>query len=118
MMGAFLCELVLLLLIASCFGLPIIRWLERKPTLDRIAWVSFGAGMLLMFYMALYGILSEGDGDFRTWDTIRRHKRIFFAGAALAVIVPAAVFLAQKLPRPFARTKPLGSAERNILREE
>ena len=56
-----------------------------------------------MFNMVLYALGSEGDGDFRSVDTVRLHGRLFLAIALIPVAGPLIVFLYQA-----ARTHPAG----------
>lgn len=88
-------------------GLPVFAvtalWIWRpgtppkpgKSVPDRIAWTVFAFGVCLMFTMGLYAAVRESDGDFRTWETIRLHTRLFLAIAAISIVGPLAVFLHQ-----------------------
>lgn len=55
---------------------------------DRLAWLAFSFGVWAMLGITLMALLSEGDGDFRTWDEIRRGARMFLAAGLVAVVVP------------------------------
>jgi hypothetical protein len=69
---------------------------SAKPLSDRIAWTVFAFGVYSMVFMAVYSMLSEGEGwGIRSWETIRLHKRLFFACAAVSVAGPLIVFLHQ-----------------------
>jgi hypothetical protein len=67
----------------------------RKDVSDRIAWTIFVFGISLMFNMFLYAAVSESDGDYRSWETIRLHVRLFLAIAVIPVAGPLIVFLYQ-----------------------
>ncbi|APW63725.1 hypothetical protein [Paludisphaera borealis] len=62
---------------------PLAAWLIWKPTarpksvMDRVAWTVFAFGICLMVTMALFALTQEGDGDWRSWDRIRLHTRVF-----------------------------------------
>lgn len=74
---------------------PPYRGKQVRGIADRVAWTGFALGVCLMLNMVLHASLSEGDGDFRTWETITLHRRLFFAFGLLAVLGPLAVFLMQ-----------------------
>jgi hypothetical protein len=63
---------------------------------DRIAWTVFTFGISLMLNMVLCARLGESDGDYRTWDKIRLHGRVFLALTLIPVAGPLIVFLCQK----------------------
>jgi hypothetical protein len=77
------------------------RWSDepRKSVTDRMAWTIFGFGLSLMFNMVLLAVLSESDGDYRTWDTIELHRRWFLGFSMVPVAGPLIVFVTQKLSR-------------------
>lgn len=66
-----------------------------KSVPDRIAWTVFAFGVGSMFTMVLYAALCESDGDYRTWETIRLHTRLFLAIAAIPIAGPLTIFLDQ-----------------------
>ncbi len=80
-------------------ALPIWKPSARKdpagPVGDRIAWTIFALGVCLMLTMTLHCLLSESDGDFRTWETIRAHVRIFLGISLIPIAGPLAVFALQ-----------------------
>ena len=90
------------LLIFCIFGFPVFvtvavviwshSWLPKsqRSIADRIAWTVFALGIFLMLTMVLYAMGSESDGDFRSWDTIRLHSRLFLAIAHDPARRPAA----------------------------
>jgi len=82
--------------------LPIVLILIWKParrisgtTADRIAWTIFAFGICLMLTMVLFTMTQEGDGDFRTWETIRLHSRVLLAISIIPILGPLVVFLVQ-----------------------
>jgi hypothetical protein len=67
---------------------------------DRFAWTFFALGICLMFNMFLHAAASE-DGAYRSWETIRLHRRVFLGFGVIAVTGPLIVFLLQTTrPRP------------------
>ncbi len=56
-----------------------------------IAGLGVAAGILLMFVGLWYRL--EDGSDLRTWDELRVGKRLFFAGATTALVVPVLAFL-------------------------
>src|SRR5262249_6110474 len=76
---------------------PEVKKKGRRSTIDRIAWTVFGLGFVLLFFLSFYAAQSESDGAFRSWETIRRHTRIFLLIAAVTVGIPALIFLYQTL---------------------
>jgi hypothetical protein len=56
-----------------------------------IAGIGVAVGVILMFAGVFYS-LEEGS-DLRTWDQLRMAKRLFYAGAATALVVPVVGFL-------------------------
>jgi hypothetical protein len=62
-----------------------------KSVSDRIGWSFFAFGICLMLTMVLFASLSESDGDFRSWETIRLHRRVFLAIA----VIPLFIYLYQ-----------------------
>lgn len=83
---------------------------EARPdsTADRLAWTVFALGVCLMVTMTLYTMALEGDGSWRSWETIRRHRWIFLALAMITVSGPLAAYLTQALRTQSrgARSKP------------
>jgi hypothetical protein len=58
---------------------------KKTPFADRVAWTAFAFGVYGMVFMAGYGLLSEGEGwGVRSWEAVRRHRRLFLAFAAVA----------------------------------
>lgn len=103
--------------IVVVFALPVFAflalWIWRptlssgtgKPVSDRVAWTVFAVGICLMFSMVLYVAASEGDGTYRSWDTIRLHTRVFLALALIAVLGPLIVSVFQAM-RPNSSKPP------------
>jgi hypothetical protein len=56
-----------------------------------IAGIGVAVGVILMFSGVFYS-LEEGS-NLRTWDERRRAKRLFFAGATTAIVIPVVAFL-------------------------
>jgi hypothetical protein len=80
---------------------------SRRVALDCLGWGLFALGLIGMFGVVMLSLLSEGDGDFRTWDTIRKQVRMLFGCGVLAIGGPAAVWLLQKwLDRGIRSRKP------------
>ena len=67
--------------------------LATMRVLDLTARLAVVVGVLLMFAGVFYS-LEEG-ADLRTWDERRLAKRLFFAGATVALAVPVVVFLVE-----------------------
>lgn len=86
-------------LVATCIWRPARNKSIGKPVADRIAWTGFALGICLTLNMAVYATASESDGDIRTWETIIRHRRIFFAFGLLAVSGPLVVLLRQAVAK-------------------
>jgi hypothetical protein len=61
-----------------------------------LAWLLFALGLVGMLGVALVALLSESDGDFRTWETIRRHVQMLWCAGALAVGGPTSVWLFER----------------------
>ena len=61
---------------------------------DRLAWTLFALGICLMYNMVLWAALSE-DGAYRSWETIRLHKRLFLGFGVIAVIGPLIILSLQ-----------------------
>jgi hypothetical protein len=80
---------------AVCIWNPGTEEKPGKPVADRIAWTVFVLGISLMASMGLYVIAAETDGDWRTWDTIRLHSRIFLGLSIIPVAGPLVVYLVQ-----------------------
>lgn len=98
--------------------LPILLLVIWKPpgrtprtTADRIAWTIFALGISLMATMVLYAAARESDGDFRTWETIRLHSRLFVAISMIPIAGPLIVYLIQSVrerrSRPLAKKAPV-----------
>jgi hypothetical protein len=89
---------------ASTPGKPLLDGSAKssKPLLDHIAWASFGIGIFLMFLISLAAV--EGDGHFRSWETIRSQTRALWVLAAITVGVPTLIVLYQALGSFFARS--------------
>ena len=47
-----------------------------------------------MLRVVLVSLLSESDGDYRTWDQIRLHRYLFLGSACLAILGPTVAVLA------------------------
>jgi hypothetical protein len=96
----------------------------RKPPLDDIAWSGFAAGVALMLGVTLLAAVSESDGDYRTWETIRLHRDLLLEAGLLAVSLPVVVVLLRTGPEParWLRRRPamtfgiLGGVGGSILR--
>jgi hypothetical protein len=98
MLGFLGCVIVPLLLGANTLTenrLSIAPRLSTRSLPDRIAWVTFTIGVWSMLWTALRALVGESDGDFRSWDEIRRQVRILLAGGCLAIGVPAVVAVLQ-----------------------
>jgi hypothetical protein len=80
---------------------------------DKIAWLSFNLGVMVMFGVALFSLLSEGDGDFRGWAQIRLHTRILLTAAFVAAAVPLHVATWQFLNR--GKTKRMSPSRNDPL---
>jgi hypothetical protein len=98
--------LLILMLCSPLLGLPVLALflaaLWRRPrdreislstrTLgDRLAWLCFSAGITVMYGVVVVSIVSEGDGDYRSWDQIRLHTSIFLTAGYVAAAVPVFV---------------------------
>jgi hypothetical protein len=73
-----------------------------------IAGIGVAIGVILMF-AGIYYRLEEGS-NLRTWDELRLGKRLFFAGAATALVVPVLAFvvgLRARRTSPSKKTGPL-----------
>jgi hypothetical protein len=89
----------LLVVIVGVFGS---RWriapkLSTRSPSDRVAWLAFLVGIWTMVVITAMALLGEGDGDFRTWDQVRRQVRILWAGGILGAGVPLLVTIWQHL---------------------
>ncbi len=59
-------------------------------TVDRLAWITFKLGVIGIFWVTLRAMLSESDGDFRTWSRIRQDVWLFWCVAMLTAVGPIA----------------------------
>jgi len=103
MLGFLGCTVIPLLLVANAltgYRFSIAPRLSTGSLSDRIAWVAFTIGVWTMLWITLRALLGEGDGDFRTWDEIRRQVRILLVGGFFAIGVPVIVIIVQYLGRP------------------
>jgi hypothetical protein len=89
----------------------------ERDRLDVLAWVLFAIGVLGMIFIAFRALLSESDGDFRSWDEIRRQVQQLWNAGFLAGGGPLAVWVIQKgfelrdwLDRP-ERDRPIHGSE-------
>ena len=64
-----------------------------RSILDRTAWTVFALGICLMFNMALYAMVLESDGGYRSWDQIQFHVKTFFVIAFIPLFGPLVAFL-------------------------
>jgi hypothetical protein len=67
----------------------------ERNTLDVLAWWLFSAGVLGMFFITLRALLSESDGDFRSWDEIRWQVKQLWGTGFLGAGGPMVVWLIQ-----------------------
>jgi uncharacterized membrane protein len=92
-----------LVTLVGLLALPAVAWrIWRKPlarpnsVVDRSAWTTFALGVCLMLTMAVFAMTKEGDGDWRTFETIRLHSRVFLGLALFAIAGPLAAYLAKR----------------------
>jgi hypothetical protein len=57
-----------------------------------VAGIGVAVGVILMFAGVFYRL--EDGPNLRAWDELRLGKRLFVAGATIALVVPAVAFLA------------------------
>jgi hypothetical protein len=79
---------------------------STRSIADRIAWTIFAFGICLMLTMVLYTMTQEGDGDWRSWSTVRLHSRVFLALSVIPIAGPLMVYLIQFVR---ARRSPAGA---------
>ncbi len=108
------------LLLSFCVAIPVLwaimatvgrEWsiaskLSTRTTADRLAWIAFSIGIFVMLWMVGIALLSEGDGDFRSWPEIRRHVRFFLGAAVFAAGVPTLVTIEPYLIRAGRSARP------------
>ncbi|WP_165070229.1 hypothetical protein [Paludisphaera rhizosphaerae] len=72
-------------------------WSEprKKPRTfaDRMGWTVTWLGVALTATTAVIFAIQEGDGGFRTWETIHRHSRIFLAVSLTPLAGPLTALL-------------------------
>lgn len=94
------------------FGIPLMLlgyWLvprERgtipRPSTDLLAYTSCAFGISLMLTMVVFSM--EGDGDYRAFEVIRLHRRIFLVFAAFALVGPVVAYAMSVRSRVVAKT--------------
>ncbi|WP_435016227.1 hypothetical protein TA3x_003791 [Tundrisphaera sp. TA3] len=91
--------LPILAILALRIWRPVPPDVPARSVSDRIAWTVFALGIGLMLNMVLYSILLESEGNYRSWETIRLHGRVFLAIALIPVAGPLIVFVRQNSRR-------------------
>lgn len=72
-------------------------WRERRrvarPLADRVGWTVTWLGVALTVSTAVFFAIQEGDGDWRTWETIQRQSRIFLTVSLTPLAGPLTAFI-------------------------